>query len=85
MIDFHCHILPGIDDGCRDLDESLVLAQVLVAAGFKEVFCTPHCIHGVYDNTPSSVRAAVDQLQQQVIREGIPLKLHSGMEYCLVE
>ncbi len=85
MIDFHCHILPGIDDGCRDLDESLALAQVLVAAGFKEVHCTPHCIHGVYDNTPSSVRAAVEQLQQQITREGIPLQLHAGMEYYLDE
>jgi len=85
MIDYHCHILPGVDDGCRDLDESLALAQVLTAAGFKEVHCTPHCIHGVYDNTPSSVRTAVEQLQQQITREGIPLRLHAGMEYYLDE
>ena len=85
MIDYHCHILPGVDDGCRDLDESLALAQVLTTAGFKEVHCTPHCIHGVYDNTPSSVSAAVEQLQQQINSEGIPLKLHAGMEYYLDE
>ena len=85
MIDYHCHILPGIDDGCRDLDESLALARVLVAAGFTEVYCTPHCIHGVYDNTPTGVRAAVEQLQQQLSRQGIPLQLHPGMEYYLDE
>ena len=85
MIDIHCHILPGIDDGCYDLDESLAMAQVLTAAGFNEVHCTPHCIHGVYDNTPSSVRAAVEQLQEQINREEIPLILHAGMEYYLDE
>ena len=85
MIDYHCHILPGVDDGCHDLDESLAMAKVLTAAGFKEVYCTPHCIHGVYDNTPSSVCAAVEQLQEQISCEGIPLKLHPGMEYYLDE
>ena len=85
MIDYHCHILPGIDDGCADLDESLELAQVLTTAGFTEVYCTPHCIHGVYNNTPSAVRAAVEQLQEQLTREGIPLRLSPGMEYYLDE
>ncbi|NOQ41230.1 MAG: phosphoesterase [Desulfuromusa sp.] len=85
MIDYHCHILPGLDDGCRDLPESLAMAQVLVTAGFQEVYCTPHCMHGVYDNTPEQVQSAVAELQQQVDREGILLKLHPGMEYYLDE
>ncbi len=85
FIDYHCHILPGLDDGCRDLAESLAMAQVLVAAGFREVYCTPHCMHGVYNSTPALVQSAVVALQQQLDNEGISLKLHPGMEYYLDE
>jgi len=85
MIDYHCHILPGLDDGCQDLAEAIELARVLKAAGFRQVYCTPHCIRGVYDNTPKVVRAAVAALQQVLDRLGITLRLHVGMEYYLDE
>ena len=43
MRDMHCHILPGVDDGARDLRESLAMAQAAQAAGITEIVCTPHC------------------------------------------
>lgn len=85
MIDYHCHILPGLDDGCRDLDEAVELARLLAGAGFRQVYCTPHCIRGVYDNTPTAVQVAVAALQQELDRQGIALQLHAGMEYTLDE
>ena len=51
MIDYHCHILLGIDDGCSDLDESLALARVLVAAGSKR-FTAPPTVSMVFMITP---------------------------------
>ncbi|MCP3177484.1 phosphoesterase [Desulfuromonas sp. KJ2020] len=85
MIDYHCHLLPGLDDGCQDLAEAVELARLLVGAGFRQIYCTPHCIRGVYDNTPSVVQAAVAVLQQELDRQGIVLRLHAGMEYYLDE
>ncbi|MDW7646365.1 MAG: CpsB/CapC family capsule biosynthesis tyrosine phosphatase [Desulfuromonadales bacterium] len=85
MIDYHCHILPGLDDGCRDLAESVELARLLVGAGFRQVYCTPHCIRGVYDNTPTAVRGAVADLQRELDHQGIALQLYAGMEYTLDE
>lgn len=85
MIDYHCHILPGIDDGARDVAESLEMARILAATGFREVCCTPHCIRGSYDTTPAHVREAVADLQAALDREGIALRLRAGMEYYLDE
>lgn len=85
MIDFHCHILPNIDDGPTDIAESLAMARALFAAGFTEVYCTPHHMRGVYDTKPAQVREKVDQLQKLVDEAGLALKLHTGCEYYLDE
>lgn len=85
MIDYHCHLLPSLDDGARDLAESLEMARILAAHGFRQVCCTPHCIRGSYDTTPTQVREAVVRLQAVLGREGIDLRLQPGMEYYLDE
>ena len=85
MIDYHCHILPGCDDGAATVAESLEMARLLAAAGFREVCCTPHCIRGSYDNTPEQVRTAVVFLQKELDRAGIAVRLQPGMEYYLDE
>jgi protein-tyrosine phosphatase len=85
MIDWHCHILPGIDDGPKTMAESLEMARLLLAAGFVEVHCTPHYIMGGYDNTPDQVRQATESFQTELRRAGIPLTVKPGMEYYLDE
>ena len=44
MIDLHCHILPGIDDGAKDMDETLEMARIATSQGIKNIICTPHYI-----------------------------------------
>lgn len=45
MIDLHCHILPGVDDGARTLDESVEMARMAAAAGTTTIVATPHMLH----------------------------------------
>jgi protein-tyrosine phosphatase len=85
MIDWHSHILPGLDDGAETLDDSLAMGRLLAQVGFTEVYCTPHCLRGMYDNRPVDVRAACFDLQTHFDREKIGIKLHPGMEYYLDE
>ena len=49
MRDMHCHILPGVDDGARDLNESLRMLEAAKAAGVTSVVCTPHCRDPYFD------------------------------------
>jgi len=85
MIDWHSHILPGIDDGPTDIDESVVLAAALAAGGFTEVYCTPHLVRGIHEAGNDEVRWGVATLQERLNADGIPITLRSGREYCLDE
>lgn len=49
MRDVHCHILPGVDDGARDLDESLAMLEAAKRAGITSIVCTPHCRSPYFD------------------------------------
>ena len=80
MIDIHCHMLPGIDDGPESLDESLEMARIAVANGITESVVTPHIHAGRYDNTREGVHAATRQFQQSLQDHGIALRLRMAAE-----
>ena len=82
-LDFHSHILPGIDDGARDLNESLILTKALKDWGFERVTCTPH-ITSKYPNTPQLIQEAFDRLVEAVSETGIDIELKMSAEYRLV-
>lgn len=83
ITDYHCHLLPEIDDGPSTLDESIKMATLLSTRGYKTVHCTPHMIKHRYDADNETVRYGIRKLQQVLDREGIPLKLLEGREYFL--
>ena len=81
--DCHCHILPGLDDGARTLEESVALARRQAYWGFRKVVCTSHRV-GKYPNVPEVVVAACNMLQEELRRRKIPLELTPSMEYRLI-
>lgn len=85
MIDLHCHILPGIDDGAPDLETSLAMARIAVAEGITVTACTPHMMPGVYDNTGPQVRENINALQAALDEAEIPLRLVTGADIHLQE
>lgn len=84
MIDLHCHILPGIDDGAPDLETSLAMARIAVDDGITVTACTPHMMPGYYDNTSEGVRTAVEALQAELVKAEIPLCLVTGADVHLI-
>lgn len=80
MIDLHCHILSGIDDGAADLSVSIEMARAFVMDGVAVVACTPHILPGLYANSGPQIRAATARLQQTLDEEGIPLRLITGAD-----
>ena len=80
MIDLHCHILPGIDDGSRDDATSLEMARIAAADGIRIVACTPHIYPGLYENDANGIRARVAALQGKLDEAGIALKLTFGAD-----
>lgn len=78
MIDIHSHILPNLDDGARNLDESLEMARIAVRDGITQMVATPHMYNGLSPNPqPGQVAARVASLQSEV---GDALTLLPGNE-----
>jgi len=84
VIDLHCHILPGIDDGSRSLEMSLEMARMAVDDGITMTACTPHIYPGLYMNDTAGIEAERDKLQRSLDENGIPLKLTIGADVHLV-
>lgn len=81
MIDTHCHILPGVDDGPASVDASLDIAARAAADGIDTIVATPHIIEGLYDGSDLAERVA--RLQRRIDEEGLRLKLLTGAEVTM--
>ena len=82
-LDFHSHILPGIDDGATDINNAVRLATAMKEWGFDRVTCTPH-ITNKFRNTPETIRPAFEQLQEALYVQGVDLDLKMSAEYRIV-
>lgn len=76
MVDLHCHILPDMDDGARDVRESLAMAQLALERGTTQIVATPHSS----TDGAEAVNRAIEFLREQLQCIGLPLTIFSGME-----
>lgn len=83
VIDCHCHILPGLDDGAQTIEDSVFLCRWLAGHGVKRAVCTSHSSF-LYRNTPETVREACETLRKELCKHGINLELVPSMEYRLI-
>lgn len=80
MIDIHSHILPGLDDGAKNMEETLGMVRQLQEAGFKTLIATPHVMEGRAYLSPTDILAATEQVRECVARAGIPVEILPGAE-----
>jgi len=83
MIDLHCHLLPGIDDGPETLGEALEMARIAVANGIEEACVTPHVHPGRWDNDLAQISEAVDTYRAALAEARIPLMVGFAAEVRL--
>lgn len=79
MVDLHCHILPALDDGARDLEDSVAMARQAEADGIEAVCATPHIRHD-HDVRIEEVEGRVEALNLRLREEGIATRVLSGGE-----
>jgi protein-tyrosine phosphatase len=80
MVDIHCHLLPGIDDGAANLEVSVEMARMAVEDGIRTVVVTPHQLGNFSQNTGSEIRSATAALQTELRSRGINLQLLPGAD-----
>ena len=85
MIDIHCHLLPGIDDGPDTLEQSLELCRIAVADGITHAVVTPHIHPGRWENTRASIQRQCASLAEELVDNNIPLQLGFAAEVRLTD
>ena len=82
MIDLHSHILPAVDDGARNIGESLSIARAAAHDGTTVIAATPHVRYD-YPTTPEEIRSGVETLNELLVRERVPVRVVPGAEIDL--
>ncbi|PAF18681.1 tyrosine-protein phosphatase [Terribacillus saccharophilus] len=80
MIDIHCHILPGVDDGARTLEDSIEMAKAAAAQGIHTIVATPHHRNNQFDNYREDILTRVDELNRILEEENIEVNILPGQE-----
>jgi protein-tyrosine phosphatase len=82
LIDLHTHVLPGVDDGCRTIEESVRLARAAAAEGITALAATPH-VRFDYPTEPATMERLVAEVRGAVAAAGIPIEILPGGELAL--
>ena len=81
--DMHSHLIPGIDDGAKDIATSIQLIKGLENLGYKKLITTPHVLWEIYANTPDIITQGLGELKAAVDKEGLNIELHAAAEYFM--
>lgn len=81
--DVHSHLIPGIDDGSKSMEESLALLRKFSELGFKKVITTPHVMSDFYKNTPEIITEGLLKVREAIKENDISIRLEAAAEYYL--
>lgn len=85
LVDMHCHILPGIDDGADTLEDSLEIINGLIACGYKKAIATPHIMGDFFKNTPEIILSRLQELKEYLKKNNVNFEIEAAAEYYLDE
>ena len=83
--DMHSHLIPGIDDGPKDMEESVTMVKNLADSGFKKLIMTPHIMKEHYPNTAITINSGLHKLSREVEARKIKVELEAAAEYFVDE
>ena len=80
IVDVHCHIMPGIDDGSRDITETLKMLKIAQSEGITHMIATPHFKSGHRNASPQNVKELIQSVGKEAAAQGTDIKLYQGNE-----
>ncbi len=81
--DLHSHLIPGIDDGSKSMEESIFLIREMSNLGYKKLITTPHTMNDYYKNNPEIILAGLEELKNELVKENIDIEIEAASEYML--
>lgn len=84
-VDLHSHYLPGIDDGCKEIEETIAILTKLQEKGYTKAITTPHIMGDFYRNTPEIILGKLEEVRKQMQENGLTIQLEAAAEYYVDE
>ena len=81
--DIHSHLIPGIDDGARTMEDSIALIKEMSKLGYKKLITTPHIMNDYYKNTPEIILSGLDKVRNEIAKQNIDIQIEAAAEYML--
>lgn len=86
FVDIHSHLLPGIDDGARDLKNSIDLIKKMYSLGIKNFITTPHVLGDVYPNSSKTIKEKLEEVKRELKIQGLnDIHISAAAEYMMDE
>lgn len=85
QVDIHSHLLPGLDDGVRTLEEAEEIILNFISLGYRHLITTPHVMSDAYRNTPAGIAEKLEELQAYLRKKNISIGISAAAEYYLDE
>ncbi len=82
-VDMHSHLLPGLDDGLKTLDQTISFMQQLQAMGYQKFICTPHILSDMHPNTPETILPKLDLVRNELAKQSINIQVEAAAEYMI--
>lgn len=83
--DMHSHLIPGIDDGSRSMDESIAMLAKFESLGYTKVITTPHIMGDFYKNTPEIILSGLEDVRAMATQLGLKIEVEAAAEYYFDE
>ena len=80
-VDMHSHLIPGIDDGSKNMDETIAMLAKFEHLGYRKVITTPHIMSEVYNNTPEIILKGLEEVRAEVKKHGLKIQIDAAAEY----
>lgn len=82
-VDMHSHLLPGIDDGLKTIEQSVAFIKELQQVGYRKFICTPHILSGVHNNSPETILPVLANLKLALKEANVAVEVHAAAEYMV--
>jgi len=85
VVDIHSHLLPGIDDGVKSIEETVYILKIMQSLGYEKIITTPHVMSDYYPNSEQDIRSKLEETNELISKHQLGIELEAAAEYYLDE
>ena len=82
-VDMHSHLLPGLDDGLEQMEQTIAFAREMEQLGYKKLICTPHILPDVHDNSPETILPRLEEVRLAFKENDVNIEIEAAAEYMV--